>query len=192
MKSILVLLTSLWLGSQALATDPEYIELHEAPTSRIEITASGGVALQTGYLTSQSSEGTYIIGVNFLLPGGLMAFEWQGFNANHDTGEFALNNNQSVSVATVSFIPHIKLWNHGAWNIYLGIGFTNVGLYQTGPEYTTNYGTFTYSGLVRYEINPKWSVQYKTQWYNVVQTINDQKTSFEVWNHVLGVGYSFF
>lgn len=192
MKSLLVFVTSLWLGSSALATTPEYIEIKEVPLARVEITAAGGVALQTGYLTTEPSVGSYILGVNFVMPGGLFSFEWQGFNAKHDTGEFALNNNDSVTVTTVSFIPHVRIYNREAWNVYLGIGFTNVGLYQYGPDYNTNYGSFLFAGLLRYELNPRWSVQYKTQWYNVVQTVNDQKTSFEVWNHTAGVGYSFF
>jgi hypothetical protein len=177
---------------RAGATTPEYIEIKEVPPARFELTVAGGVALQTGYLTSKRSIGSYVVGVNMLTPGGLFSFEWQGFTADHDTGEFALNDNKSVTVSTVSFIPHVKFYNHEAWSLYLGVGFTNVGLYQTGPEYTTNFGSFTFSGLVRYEITPKWSMQYKTQWYNVVQTSNDQKTSFEVWNHALGVGYNFF
>jgi len=191
MKFVLIFATSLWLSTQAWATTPEYIELKE-PVFRIEVTAAGGVAMQTGYLTTKDSVGSYVLGVNFVMPGGLMSFEWQGFQADHDTGEFALQNNKSVSVATMSFIPHVRFFNRDAWNLYLGVGFTNVGLYQNGPDYNTNFGTYIFAGLLRYEFNPKWSVQYKTQWYNVIQTINEQTTTFEVWNHFVGVGYSFF
>lgn len=193
MKSLLLGFTfSLGLVSFAQATTPEYIELREVPVFRVEATAAAGVALQTGYLTSKDSVGSYTLGVNFLMPGGVMSFEWQGFNVDHDTGEFALNNNHRVSVSTMSFIPHAKFFSRDAWNLYLGIGFANVGLYQTSPDYNTNYGTFILAGLVRYEFNPKWSALYKTQWYNVAQTVNDKETSFEVWNHTVGVGYSFF
>lgn len=193
MKSLLAFAAIvLGLSSSCWATTPEYIEIKEAPPLRLEVTVSGGVALQTGYLTSKDSVGSYILGLNFVMPGGLFSFEWQGFEADHDTGEFALNNNKSVSVSTMSFIPHVQVYSRNAWNVYLGIGFTNVGLYQTNPDYTINYGSFIFGGLLRYEITPKWAVHYKTQWYNVVQTFNDQKTSFEVWNHMIGFGYSFF
>lgn len=193
MKSLLAFAAVvLGLSSSSWATTPEYIEIKEAPPLRLEVTASAGVALQTGYLTSKDSAGSYILGLNFVMPGGLFSFEWQGFDVDHDTGEFALNNNKSVSVSTMSFIPHVLVYSRNPWNLYLGIGFTNVGLYQTSPDYTINYGSFIMAGLLRYEITPKWAVHYKTQWYNVVQTFNDQKTSFEVWNHMVGVGYSFF
>ena len=180
------------LARFAQATTPEYIELREIPGFRIEATMAAGTSLQTGYLTSKGSVGSYILGVNFLMPGGVMSFEWQDFDADHDTGEFALKNNAMVSVSTMSFIPHAKIFARNAWNFYLGIGFANVGLQQKDPDYNIHYGTFVLAGLVRYELNPQWSVQYKTQWYNVAQTVNDQETSFEVWNHTLGVGYSFF
>ena len=191
MKSFL-LATIMGLSSQAWATTPEYIEIKEAPPVRLEITAAGGVALQTGYLTSKDSVGSYILGVNFVMPGGLFSFEWQGFDADHDTGEFALNNNKSVGVSTMSFIPHVQVFARDPWDVYLGIGFANIGLYQESPDYNTNYASFILSGLLKYQVNPKWSVQYKTQWFNVHQTVNDEKTSFEVWNHMLGVGYNIF
>ncbi|HEY8272274.1 MAG TPA: hypothetical protein VIG33_15390 [Pseudobdellovibrionaceae bacterium] len=195
MKFIFCLFTFILFLSEfdsAFATESEYIEIHEAFYPRIELTLAGGLALQTGYLTTKASLGTYIFGVNFVMPGGLMSFDWQGFHADHDTGEFPLNNNKSVTVSTFSFIPHVRVFNHEAWNAYVGLGFTQVSLYQTSPEYMVDYGSFVFSGLLRYELNNKWSVLYKTQWYNVNKTENDQKTSFEVWNHAIGAGYSFF
>lgn len=180
----------LWFGTSAFATTPEYIEIKELPPLRIEFSAAVGAALQTGYLTTTDSVGTYILGAGLVMPGGLFSFEWQGFKADHDTSEFPLNNGKSVQVSTMSFIPHVMVYNRDLWNVYLGIGFANVGLYQEGPDYNTNYGSFILSGLLRYELSRKWSLQYKTQWYNVQQTVSDQKTSFEVWNHALGVGYS--
>lgn len=180
------------LGAQAWATTPEYIEIKELPPLKVELSIAGGVALQTGYLTSKDSVGSYILGASLVMPGGLFSFEWQSFQADHDTSEFALNNGKSVTVSTMSFIPHVMVYSREPLNAYLGIGFANVGLYQQSPDYSTNYGSFILSGLLRYELNPRWSVQYKTQWYNVHQTVNDQETSFEVWNHALGVGYSLF
>lgn len=178
--------------SLAKATPAEYIELHEIPKPRLEITFSAGLALQSGYLTRQDSVGTSIFGVNFLTPGGLTTFDWQSFRADHDTAELSLVNNKSVGLSTFSFIPHLCVFNKNAWNIYLGLGLVHVGLYQTTPDYNLVYGSFIFSGLLRYELSPKWSLHYKTQWYNVAQTLNDQKTSFEVWNQTLGFGYSIF
>jgi len=188
MKSLLISLI-LGLTSFAGATTPEYIEMKETPLSRVEITAAGGVALQTGYLTSQDSVGSYVLGVNFLMPGGIFTFEWQGFDADHDTAEFALNNGKSVSVSTMAFIPYVQVLSKDVWKAFLGIGFVNVGLYQTSPDYNSNFASFIFSGQVRYELNPKWSFFYKTQWFDVSQTVSDQTTGFEVWNHLLGVGY---
>ncbi|MGZ3743910.1 MAG: hypothetical protein ACXWRA_08660 [Pseudobdellovibrionaceae bacterium] len=181
-----------WVSFEsAFATTAENIEIREAVQPRIEITFAGGTALQTGYLTTQKSVGTYILGVNFVMPTGLMSFDWQGFDVNHDTGEFPLNNNKSAMVETFSFIPYIRVLNKQEWNAYLGLGLTEVSLYQKSPDFMVSYASFVFSGLVRYEVSTKWSAFYKTQWYNVNKTENDLKTSFEVWNHVIGVGYSF-
>jgi hypothetical protein len=176
----------------AFASTPEYLEIQEQPAARSEFTFSAGMALQTGYLTTQDSVGTYIFGANFVTPGGLLSVEFQGFNADHDTGEFPLENNKSVIVSTFAFIPNVRVYTKEALNIYLGLGLIQVGLFQTAPENRVSYGSFVFSGLLRYELSDKWSLLYKTQWYNVNKTENDQKTSFEVWNHALGAGYSFF
>ncbi len=179
----------------ALASTPEYIEIQERLYPRAEFGFAAGVALQTGYLTTQDSVGTYILGLNFITPGGLMSFDWQKFNVDHDTGEFQLNN-KSVNVTSFSFIPYFRVlnkdFNEHALNIYLGVGLIEVTLFQADPEYMVNYGSFIFSGLLRYELSNKWSLQYKTQWFNVNQTINDQKTHFESWSHSFGAGYTFF
>ena len=188
-----VLSLFIFAGSKAaFANTPEYIEIEGPQRPRLEFTMSAGLALQTGYLTTQDSVGSYILGVNFPLPGGLMAFDWQGFRADHNTGEFALTNNKEVRVSTFSFVPYIRVFEKEAWNLYLGLGFMEVSLSQDNPENFVNYGSFVFSGMLRYQINPKWSAHYKTQWFSINQTVNDQKTSFEVWNHVVGVGYSFY
>lgn len=190
---VLSIFATLSLGglNSAFASTPEYIELHEHPAARAEFTFAGGIALQTGYLTTQKSVGSYIFGANFVTPGGLLSVEFQGFNADHNTGEFPLSNNKSVVVSTFSFIPNIRVYTKEALSIYLGLGLIQVGLFQSAPESTVSYGSFVFSGLLRYELNDKWSLHYKTQWYNVSKTESDQKTSFEVWNHAFGAGYSF-
>lgn len=176
--------------SLAFANTPEYTEIIQWP--KLELNFSAGVGQQAGYLTTESSVGTYILGVNMEAGMGLMTFEWNGFSANHDTGEFPLNNNKRVQVAAFSFIPQLKVLDRNAWNIFLGFGLTQVGLYQYDPDYTTTYGTFILSGLVRYRISERWSVHYKSQWYGVRQTIAGQSTNFEVWNNVLGVGVNIY
>jgi hypothetical protein len=178
----------LWLNI-ASATTPEYIELQDYP--RIEVTLSGGTALQSGYLTQDDSAGAYSIGVNFGLPRGFFAFEWQGFRAEHNTGEFALQNNKAVTAASFSFVPYFRVCEHGGLSFLLGLGFEQVELTQTDPAYDINYGTFTAGAILRYQLTPKWSLHYKTSWYGVEQTVADQKTRFEVWNHLAGVGYGF-
>jgi hypothetical protein len=188
MKSVLAVLSFLVLNN-VWATTPEYIELAEFP--RLEVTASAGLALQSGYLTRQDSVGSYGVGLNIGLPGGIFAFDWQGFRADHDTGEFALNNNKPVTVSVFTFTPYFRAYNKDAFSVLLGVGFAQVGLYQTDPEYTISYGTFVYSALLRYQLSSKWALQYKTSWLSVSQTANDQKTGFEIWNHALGAGYSF-
>lgn len=174
----------------AFATTPEYVEL--SPWPHLEINLSGGMAQQTGYLTTEDTVGTYILGVNFEAGGGMMSFEWSGFTVKHDSGEFVLNNNHDVQVAAFSFIPQIRVLDREAWNLFLGFGLTQVGLYQSDPSYTTVFGTFILSGLLRYRIAEKWTAHFKSQWYGVRQTVSGQSTGFEVWNNVLGIGYNFF
>lgn len=159
--------------------------------SRFEVTLSGGTALQTGYLTSQRSESTYDVGFHFHAPRGLLSVEWQGFSANHNTGEFDLQNNSSVSVTTISLISHFQVAQVQNWLFYVGLGVTDIFLEQSNPTYQSSYGSVIFAGMIEYYLSEKWSLHYKTQWYNMEQTINNQKTSFEVWNHFLGVGYSF-
>jgi hypothetical protein len=175
-----------WLSS-SLATDPEYIELAEVP--RLEVTASAGLALQTGYLTQENSIGSYSFGLNLGMPRGFVAFDWQGFRASHDTGEFPLGS-KPVRVNAFSFVPQIRVYSKDAYSALVGIGLAQISLNQEDPTYSTDYGTFLLAGQLRYQWNSKWALQYKTSWFAVNQTLNDQKTSFEVWTHVLGVGYS--
>ncbi|MBC7371771.1 MAG: hypothetical protein H7326_09405 [Bdellovibrionaceae bacterium] len=190
MKNIFLSLLVFGFAATAFASEPEYIEIREF--SRQELVLSGGTALQSGYLTRRDSVGTYGVDVNLGLSQGLLSFSWQGFQTEHDTNEFSLANNKSVSAMAFSFLPYLKVCGGDKWNAYAGIGFTQVGLYQESPEYSFNYGTFVVSGLFRYGLSSKWSLHYKTNWYNVEQTVNDMKTSFEVWSHVVGVGFSYF
>ncbi len=186
----LVFVALLFASVIVQATTPEYIQAVAFP--RTEITFGGGAALQTGYLTTANSAGAYSVGLNFGLPGGIFAFDWQGFRADHDTGEFALANNQVVSAQSFSFVPYLKVYNKDSFYLLLGIGFSQVSLMQFDPDYYTTYGTFAASAMARYNLNEKWSLQYKTFWYAVNQTVNNQKTSFEVWNHFVCAGYSFY
>lgn len=188
MKFIISLVIFLGLSS-ALASEPDYIQL--MPWPRLEIAFSGGVAQQTGYLTADRSVGTYILGVNMAAGAGMMTFEWNGFTASHDTGEFALANNKDVRVSTFSFIPQVKVFDKEAWNIFVGFGLAQVGLYQYDPDYYTVYGTFILSGTLRYRLSDHWTLHYKTQWYGVRQSVNDQETGFEVWNNLAGFGWNF-
>lgn len=188
MRWILALLTFA-SANFALATTPEYIELAE-PTPRLELALGFGSAQQTGYLTTQSSVGTYTMAANLLSPGGMMSFEWSGFSADHDTGEFALNNNKKVNVSTFSLLPYIKVFEHSSWRAYLGFGLAQVNVRQTDPDYSTTFGTFMLSGQVSYQFAPRWSAQLKSQWYQVEQQVNGQNTSFEVWTNVVGVAWT--
>ncbi|WP_413287537.1 hypothetical protein [Bdellovibrio sp. HCB337] len=192
MKKIFLLsfLISFLGVSLAFANPPEYTEL--SPWPRFDINFSAGAARQTGYLTTESSVGTYILGVNMEAGAGMMSFEWNGFSVDHDTGEFPLNNNKRVQVATFSFIPQFKVLDRDAWNVFLGFGLSQVGLYQYDPNYTTIYGSYIFSGVVRYRISNRWSAHFKSQWYGVRQTLAGQSTSFEVWNNVLGFGVNLF
>lgn len=185
----LILISVLFASGIGQATTPEYIQVSEFP--RLELTVAGGVALQTGYLTTEDSAGAYSLGFNFGLPGGIFSFDWSGVRVNHDTNEFALANNKRASVESFSFIPFVKVYNRDAFYLLLGIGFSQISLMQFDPDYATTYGTFTVSALARYHLNEKWSLQYKTSWYSVNQIVNDQKTSFEVWSHLAGVAYNF-
>ena len=174
----------------AQGSEPEYIQIRERPS--LELVVSGGIAMQSGYLTQKDSVGAYGIDLNMGLGKGLLAFSWQGFSADHDTSEFALANGKSVSVTTFAFVPYVNLAQGERWSLLGGIGFTQVSLYQENPEYSVSYGTFTLSGVFRYALSPRWSVQYKNNWYDVEQTIAGQKTTFQVWNHLIGAGYSFY
>lgn len=172
-----------------MATTPEYIELVEA-SPRLELAMGLGTAVQTGYLTSKNSVMGHIVGVNLLSPRGMMSFEWNGFTADHDTGEFALNNNKKVQVSTFSFLPYFEVYERSALKAYLGFGLAQVSVSQYDPDYNTNYGTFTAAGQLRYQFAPRWSAHLKTQWYGVQQIVNDQTTSFEVWATVVGVAWA--
>lgn len=192
MRAFVFCAVSVLMGSFSGASEPEYIQVTQLTSGpRVEITLSGGVAQQTGYLTSENSVGTYVLGVNMESGSGLMSFEWNGFRAHHDTGEFALANDKEVRVSTFSFLPQIKVLDRGPWNIFLGFGLAHVTLSQRDPDYYTVYGSFILSGTLRYRLSERWSVHYKTQWYDVQQIVNDQDTSFEVWNHVAGLGWGF-
>ena len=188
MKIFISLVLFFGVGS-AFASEPEYIELLQGP--RLEIALAGGMAQQTGYLTADSSVGTYILGVNMEAGSGMMTFEWNGFTASHDTGEFAFVNNKDVRVSTFSFIPQVRVFDKEAWDVFLGFGLAQVGIYQNDPDYNTIYGTFILSGTLRYRLCDRWSMHYKTQWYGVRQIVNDQETGFEVWNNVAGLGWYF-
>jgi hypothetical protein len=187
MKYFLALLTLLSLSTAALASEPEYIEI--LPWPRLEIDFALGSAQQTGYLTTDKSVGAYVLGVNLETETGLMTFEWNGFKANHNTPEFNLATGREVRVSSFSFIPQFKVLDKGAWNIFLGLGITQVGLYQADPDYYTLYGSYILSGLLRYRLNDRWSIHYKSQWYGVRQAANNVETGFEVWNNLIGVGY---
>jgi hypothetical protein len=188
MKIFAALLVLLSLN-RASASEAEYIEIQ--PWPRLEIDFAVGGARQTGYLTTAKSEGAYVIGVNLETTSGLMTFEWSGFKATHDTGEFILANNKEVRVSTFSFIPQFKVLDRGALNLFLGLGISQVGIYQTDPDYNTIYGSYILSGMLRYRLNDRWSIHFKSQWYGVRQTANNIDTGFEVWNNVIGVGWSF-
>jgi len=188
MKTFLALVAFLSLN-MALASEPEYVEV--LPWPRLEINFAVGSAQQTGYLTTNNAVGAYILGVNLETESGLMTFEWSGFKATHDTAEFALANNKDVRVSTFSFIPQFKVLDRGALNLFLGLGLTQVGIYQTDPDYSTIYGSYILSGVIRYRLNDRWSTHFKTQWYGVRQTANNVETGFEVWNNMVGVGWNF-
>ena len=185
----LTLLTSL-SGGLAHADESDSNDI-TPPFRRYEVTLSGGTALQTGYLTSKRSEGTYDVGLNFRTPRGLLSVEWQGFNANHNTGEFDLANNTSVSVATISLISHFQVFETEKWRFYLGLGVSDIFLSQTNPTYQLSYGTVIFSGMIEYQFCERWAAFYKTQWYNMEQTLAGETTTFEVWSHLVGVGFNF-
>jgi hypothetical protein len=189
MKKFLILVLLLAAPS-VFATSPEYIAW--TPYPRMELALGGGLDFQSGYLTRQDSVAGYDVSLNLGLPTGIFAFSFQGFNADHDTSEFALGNNKLVKVMAFSFIPYVTLCTRGNLSVLGGLGLTQVGLYQTSPEYNFNFGTYTLSAWWRYQLSPQWSLQYKTSWFAVTQIANDQKTTFEVWSHTVAAGYSFF
>ena len=190
MKKILFALIAPVVAVSALASEPEYIEIRNTPG--FEMAVAGGTALQSGYLTRKDSAFTYGVDLNVLAPKGMFSFSWQGFTVDHDTSEFPLANNKAVTVRAYSFLPYVKVYENKTFSAYAGLGFTQVNLYQDSPEYDVTYGTMMVSGLLRYELNHKWSLHYKTNWYDVNQTANGVKTSLEVWSHLAGVGYRIY
>lgn len=189
MKILVSLLTFLTLHT-AQASEAEYIEL--VPSSRLTLQLSVGQARPSGYLTTASSAGAYALGVDLQTGSGLMSFEWTGFTVNHDRGEFPLERDRRVRVSTYSFIPQVRVLDGAQWNLFLGLGLSHVNLAQWDPDYVVTYGTFVFSGLLRYQMTSRWSAHLKTQWYNVQQSSNNQDTHFEVWNNFLGLGWTFF
>jgi hypothetical protein len=157
---------------------------------RLEFFLNLGAAKQTGYLTTDKSETATQFGFHFLAPRGLFAFEFGSFQANHDTGEFQLGNNQSVRVSTFSWMSYIDVLSKGRFGASLGIGPAIVTLAQSSPDYRIDFGAFVFGGLLRYQLNDNWSLQFKSQWYGIEQVANAQTTGFEVWQNTLGVGYS--
>lgn len=190
MKSVVLFLLAWAMTFPAQATTPEYIEL-PPPPMKLEFDLSFGLALQSGYLSTQDSVSSYSFAVNMIVPSGIFAFEWQGFGVTHDTGEFGFADQKKTRVSSFAFIPQARLFKSLPVELYLGLGLMNVGISQSSPDYLVYYGSHVFSGQVRYSLNPKWSVHYKTQWYEVSQTVNDRETAFQVWSHLVGVGYSF-
>lgn len=188
-KSLLVFLVSFGFFSFSGATTPEYIELPPPPL-KLEVAFAVGSALQSGYLTTQNSASTYNLGVNMLTDGGMMSFEWQNFAVDHDTNEFGMTHQKKTLVSNFAFIPQVRVGKSLPFELYLGVGFLQVGLSQRTPDYLVNYGSFVLAAQARHEINSKWAVHYKTQWFNVSQTVNDQETQFESWSHFVGFGYT--
>lgn len=187
LAGFLVAMVTFGTSLQALASEPEYIGNAGWPHS--EFALGLGSAQQTGYLTTADALGVFNFAYHIFTPRGIFGIEITGFKGTHDTGEFLLAQNKAFSVSTFAFMSYIEVYSREALSTYLGIGLAEVSVAQNEPDYRTNFASFILAGLVRYQFAEKWSVQWKTQWYNVVQTANSQSTSFEVWNNTLGVGY---
>ena len=188
-------LTSNWVSS-AQATDESRYRLENF----LDLDVFTGPTGVTGQFSDQKNPNSYGFSLNVYFQStndvsfpSYIGIGNYNFSMVSKDSSYLFPLGQSVLFSTNFMNLMVSVYSTHNVGLYLGVGYSLISLLNDEQsKYLQNYGSQQYEFQVRYRLNPRWGLNYRTKWQQINQYQNGNFSFIEMWSHLFGVSYLIF
>lgn len=194
-----ILLGLLFISTIASASTTEVIVLPHLD-SFFEVDLFTGPTGVTGGFSDQKNPNSYGFSLNVYFQStridpfpSYISFGNYNFSMVSKDNFYPFPVGESVMFSSNFMNIMLSVYNTHKWGLYVGVGYSLISLLNDeNKKFQQTYGSQQYEVQLRYALNDRWGLNYRTKWQQINQYQNGNFSFIEMWSHFMGASYIVF